>query len=137
MSYQTCMSAWAIVREARKRGELTQRQLAEWADKAQSEIAKIERGRRDPRFSTLERLVRAAGFDLRIQLVPHDDHDERLIRAMRELSPDERLASLEEQLEFLAEAQPSAMAGVGRHLSQTGASSPDWPAGLSESLASR
>jgi transcriptional regulator with XRE-family HTH domain len=99
------MPAWAIVREARERAELTQRQLAERADKAQSEIAKIERGRRDPTFSTLERLVRAAGFDLRIQLVPHDDHSEQLIRAMRELSPDERLASLEEQLEFLAEAQ--------------------------------
>jgi transcriptional regulator with XRE-family HTH domain len=105
MSYHVLMPAWAIVREARERAELTQRQLAERADKAQSEIAKIERGRRDPRFSTLERLVRAAGFDLRIQLVPHDNHDEQLIRAMRELSPDERLASLEEQLEFLAEAQ--------------------------------
>jgi transcriptional regulator with XRE-family HTH domain len=105
MSYHVTVPAWAIVREARERAELTQRQLAERADKAQSEIAKIERGRRDPTFSTLERLVRAAGFDLRIQLVPHDDHDEQLIRAMRELSPDERLASLEEQLEFLAEAQ--------------------------------
>lgn len=99
------MSAWAIVREARERADLTQRQLAERAGKAQSEIAKIERGRRNPTFSTLERLVRAAGFDLRIQLVPHDDHDAELIRAMRELSPDERLASLEEQLEFLSEAR--------------------------------
>jgi transcriptional regulator with XRE-family HTH domain len=99
------MPAWAIVREARERAHLTQRQLAERADKAQSEIAKIERGRRDPTFSTLERLVRAAGFDLRIQLAPHDDHDEQLIRSMLELSPEERLASLEEQLELLAEAQ--------------------------------
>ena len=105
MSYHKFMPAWAIVREARERAELTQRQLAERAEKAQSEIAKIERGRRDPTFSTLERLVRAAGYDLRIQLVPHDDHDEQLIRAMRELSPDERLGSLEEQLQLLAEAQ--------------------------------
>jgi transcriptional regulator with XRE-family HTH domain len=99
------MPAWAIIREARARAGLTQRDLAERAAKAQSEIAKIERGRRDPTFSTLERLVRAAGFDLRIQLAPHDDHDEQLIHAMRELSPDVRLASLEEQLEVLSEAK--------------------------------
>jgi len=96
------MPAWAIVREARERAELTQRELAARARKAQSEIAKIERGRRDPTFSTLERLVRAAGFDLRVQLVPHDDHDERLIRAMLELTPEERLTSLEEQLDLLS-----------------------------------
>jgi hypothetical protein len=39
---------------------------------------------------------------LRIQLVPHDDRDERLIDALLARTPDERLASLEEQLEFLA-----------------------------------
>ncbi len=99
------MPAWAIIREARSRARLTQRALAERAGKAQSEIAKIERGRRDPTVATLERLVRAAGFDLRIQLVPHDDHDDQLIRAMLELTPEERLASLEDQLEFFSQAR--------------------------------
>jgi transcriptional regulator with XRE-family HTH domain len=99
------MPAWAIIREARTRAGLTQRALAERAGKAQSEIAKIERGRRDPSVSTLERLVRAAGFDLRIQLVPHDEHDEQLIRGMLDLTPTERLASLEENLEFFAAAR--------------------------------
>ena len=96
------MPAWAVIQEARKRAGLTQRALAERAGKAQSEIAKIERARRDPTFSTLERLVRAAGFDLRIQLVPYDEHDEELIRAMLELTPEERLTSLEEQLDLLS-----------------------------------
>lgn len=105
MSYLTDVPAWAILREARERAGLTQRELAARADKAQSEIAKIERGRRDPTVSTLERLVRAAGFDLRIHLVLHDDHDEQLMRAMLELTPEERLASLEEQLELFAEAR--------------------------------
>lgn len=99
------MPAWAIIREARERAGLTQRELAARAEKAQSEIAKIERGRRDPTVSTLERLVRAAGFDLKIQLVPRDDHDEQLMRAMLELTPEERLVSLEDQLELLAEAR--------------------------------
>src|SRR5438128_9213113 len=98
------MPGWAIVREARERAGLTQRELAARAEKAQSEIAKIERGRREPTFATIERLVRAAGFDLRIQLVPHDDHDERLIDAMLARTPDQRLASLEDQVEFLVGA---------------------------------
>jgi transcriptional regulator with XRE-family HTH domain len=94
------VSAWAIVREARARAGISQRQLGARAAKAQSEIARIEGGRQDPTFGTLERLVRAAGFDLRIQLVPHDDHDERLIDAMLALAPEERLAALEAENEL-------------------------------------
>ncbi len=96
------MSAWAIVREARARANLSQRALADRAQTAQSEIARIETGRQGPSLATLERLVRAAGFDLKIELVPHDDHDERLIDAMLALPVEERLDSLEEQSELFA-----------------------------------
>jgi transcriptional regulator with XRE-family HTH domain len=89
--------AWAILQEARRRAKLTQHDLAAAAGTPQSTIAKIERGRRDPTLTTLERLVRAAGFDLRIQLVPHDDHDDRLIDTMLAMTPAERVALLEEQ----------------------------------------
>lgn len=99
------MSAWAIVREARARAGLTQRELAERAGRAQSEVARIESGRQEPTFPTLERLVRAAGFDLKVQLVPHDDHDERLIRAMLALSPEERLRTLEQQSALFSSAR--------------------------------
>ncbi len=96
------MAAWALVREARARANLSQRALAERAHTAQSEIARIENGRQEPAYATLERLVRAAGFDLRIDLVAHDDHDEWLIDAMLTLPVEERLDSLEEQTEFFA-----------------------------------
>lgn len=96
------MVAWAIVREARARAGLSQRALAERAGTAQSEVARIERGRRDPSLSTLERLVRAAGFDLRVDLVPHDEHDERLIQAMLSLTPTRRVAALEHESELFA-----------------------------------
>ena len=102
------MTAWAIVREARSRANLSQRELAKRARTAQSEVARIERGRQEPTFGTLERLVRAAGFDLKIQLVPHDDHDERLIAAMLAMTPEERLATLEEQTEFFASAEETS-----------------------------
>ncbi len=99
------VTAWAIIREARHRAGLSQRALARRAQTAQSEIARLERGRQEPTFRTLERLVRASGFDLRIQLVPHDDHDERLIEAMLSVPVEERLESLEEQSEFFASAK--------------------------------
>jgi transcriptional regulator with XRE-family HTH domain len=102
------MAAWALLREARARASLSQRALAVRARTAQSEIARIENGRQEPSYATLERLVRAAGFDLRVELVPHDGHDERLMDAMLALPVEERLDSLEAQSEFFASAVEAA-----------------------------
>jgi uncharacterized protein len=77
---------------------MSQRALAARANTAQSEISRIERGRQEPAFATLERLVRAAGFDLKIELVPHDDRNERLIEKMLALPAEERLDRLEKGL---------------------------------------
>jgi transcriptional regulator with XRE-family HTH domain len=99
------VAAWAILREARARASLSQRALAQQAGIAQSEIARIEAGRQEPAYRTLERLVRAAGFDLKVDLAPHDDHDERLIEAMLDLPVDERLNSLEHHGELFASAK--------------------------------
>src|SRR5207253_334053 len=103
--YHTGMAAWALLRDARARSSLSQRALAERAGTAQSEIARIEACRQDPGYATLERLVRAAGFDLRVELVPHDDYDERMIDAMLALPVEERLDGLEAQSEFFASAR--------------------------------
>lgn len=99
------MAAWAILREARARAGLSQRALAQRAGVAQSEIARIEAGRQEPGYRTLERLVRAAGFDLKVDLAPHDDHDERLIEAMLDLPVQERLDSLVRHAELFASAR--------------------------------
>jgi uncharacterized protein len=89
--------AGRMVRHARKRAGLTQRQLAAKAGIPQETIARIERGRVDPRVGTLDRLLEAAGFGLehmprlgigidrpqiqeRLALTPGD----RLMRAIRE-----------------------------------------------------
>jgi transcriptional regulator with XRE-family HTH domain len=99
------MIAWALLQEARRRAALSQHELARRAGKPQSTIAKIERGRREPSLSTLEELVGAAGFELRIQLVPRDDHDLQLIDAMLELTPDERLRQLEDEVATFADVE--------------------------------
>jgi transcriptional regulator with XRE-family HTH domain len=99
------MVAWALLQEARRLSGLTQAELANRAGVPQSTVAKIERGRRDPSLSTLERLVRAAGLELRIQLAPRDDHDLQLIDTMLDLTPEERLESLEHQLDAFADIE--------------------------------
>jgi transcriptional regulator with XRE-family HTH domain len=101
----TSLSAWAIVREARALAGLTQRALAARAGTTQAVISRIEGGREDPAFGTLERIVRACDLDLRIRLAPHDDHDDGLIEGMLALTPDERVARLEEHSDFLASAR--------------------------------
>jgi len=56
--------AGRMVREARRRANLTQRQLAAKAGIPQETIARIERGRVDPRVTTLDRLLEGCGYGL-------------------------------------------------------------------------
>lgn len=63
------MLAGAILRAARSRSGLTQRQLASRAGTAQSVVARIELGETNPTWETLTRLVAAAGFDLDSRIV--------------------------------------------------------------------
>jgi transcriptional regulator with XRE-family HTH domain len=95
----------ALVREARTRAALSQRELARRAGTAPSVVARIELGATSPTVQTLERLVNAAGFDLALELAPHGpadavvaaykrDIDRSLLRENLNKSPDERLGSL-------------------------------------------
>ena len=58
--------AGRMVREARRRAGLTQRQLAAKSGIPQETIARIERGRADPRVNTLDRLLEACEFGLEV-----------------------------------------------------------------------
>lgn len=58
-----------VVHEARRRAGLTQTELGRRAGLTQSVVSDYERGRREPSFSTLSRLVAASGLALTIDLV--------------------------------------------------------------------
>jgi transcriptional regulator with XRE-family HTH domain len=58
--------AGRMVREARRRAGLTQRQLAAKSGIPQETIARIERGRADPRVTTLDRLLEACELGLEV-----------------------------------------------------------------------
>ncbi len=74
------MSSWAgnLIRLARHDAALSQRELAQRAATSQAAIAAYESGKRSPTLETLARIVRAAGQDLRIQVVGYDDHDDAM-----------------------------------------------------------
>jgi transcriptional regulator with XRE-family HTH domain len=81
MRYHRSMLASAIVREARHRTGLSQRELAVRAGTSQSAIARIERGRQIPSLETLQRILRACDLQLRIELVPRDRRHDQLADA--------------------------------------------------------
>lgn len=70
--------AAGLIRTARDRANLTQSQLAELARVAQQTVSAYETGRKEPTLPTLQRLLAAAGFELRVRLEPIDYHDQAL-----------------------------------------------------------
>ncbi len=59
-----------IVEEIRRLAGLTQSELAVRAGTSQAAVARYENGTSHPSTATLQRLTRAAGFEVQIQLVP-------------------------------------------------------------------
>jgi transcriptional regulator with XRE-family HTH domain len=68
--------AAALLQLARLKAGLSQRQLAERAGVPTTMISAYERDRRQPTLPTLQRLARAAGFDLRMRLEPYEPADD-------------------------------------------------------------
>jgi len=95
-------AAASLVRLARFRAGLTQRQLAERAGVPQSVIARIESGSRQPTLPTLERVLRGADVELRYRLEPVDDHDRVLVAEHARRSPAERKALEDAHEDFVA-----------------------------------
>jgi transcriptional regulator with XRE-family HTH domain len=96
--------AGRMVFHARRRADFTQRQLAAAAGIPQETIARIERGRVDPRVGTLDRLLEACGFGLESLPRLGIGIDRSQVRQRLDLTPGERLE--------LAMAEDQAMVEV-------------------------
>jgi len=55
---------------------------------SQQAVSAYETGRKEPTIPTLQRLVTAAGFEIRIQLAPADEHDASVERYLDSLPAD-------------------------------------------------
>ncbi len=107
MIYYITMDISRLVATARRQAGLTQQQLAERAGTSQPAVARLEAGAGSPSLATVERLVGAAGFDLRLELLPRSarrdpvveaykrDVDRTLLRANLKKTVDRRLRDME------------------------------------------
>ena len=83
--------AGRMVRHARHRAGLTQRELGARSGFPQETIARIERGRTDPKVGTVDRLLGACGFGLEHLPRLGIGIDRTQIADLLELSPSRRL----------------------------------------------
>jgi transcriptional regulator with XRE-family HTH domain len=93
-----------LLAEARRRAGLSQRALARRARTAQSVIARIERGQTSPTWETLERLLKAADFELRAEVEPRvvvGSHMLSEVPAILRMTPEQRLQEVKNLSEFL------------------------------------
>lgn len=96
-----------LLREARRRAGLTQRDLARRASTSQSVVARIESGRTSPTAETLSKLLEAAGLELRTELAAAPvtrSHMLDDIARIRALTPEERLEEVANVGRFVAAA---------------------------------
>ena len=85
---------------------MSQRELADRAGVPVTMISAYERDQRQPTLSTLLRLLRAAGFDLRLHLAAYDPHDDILAGLEADRSEPERLRR-DQQLQAWRQATPA------------------------------
>ena len=102
-----------LVKEARLRAGLTQRELAERLGTRQPVIARWESGAAEPGFATVERALRACGFDLDVAIANRDDDHPRLIEDHLRLTPAQRLDVLENMLDVQEWARRARPVGRG------------------------
>jgi transcriptional regulator with XRE-family HTH domain len=93
-----------LLKAARLRAGLTQRELAKRANTAQSVVARIESGVTSPTVATLEHLLRTCGFVLDAQLAldpVQDSHMLADVQRIRALTPEQRFAELANASRFM------------------------------------
>lgn len=89
-----------LLRIARARTGMTQRQLAQAAGVPQSTIARIESGARQPSLPMLMRILAAVDLEPRITLAAYDSHDDVLDSTAARLTEAQRAAQRGAQDEF-------------------------------------
>src|SRR3990172_152554 len=97
-----------LVRDARTRAGLSQRELARRAGTAQSVVARIESGQTSPGVETLARVLAAAGYDLHAELrpaAPADTHMLDDVARILALTPEDRLREVANVTRFMSAAR--------------------------------
>jgi hypothetical protein len=80
-----------LIREARLRAGLTQKQLSELTGRERSVIARWEQGAISPPIDSLMEIIHACGFDLPLTLMPVDKSADQQLHEALMATPSERL----------------------------------------------
>jgi transcriptional regulator with XRE-family HTH domain len=97
------MDAARLVKQARARAGLSQRDLAALTGIPQPMISAIERGLQDPRHGTLDRLLRGCGQELDLVIKPGEGVDPTQYDTLLKASLRTRLASTADDARWLAQ----------------------------------
>lgn len=87
-----------LIREARLRAGLTQKQLSELSGRERSVIARWEQGAISPPIDSLMDIIHACGFDLPLTLMEVDKSADQQLREALMATPSERVQWLLEEL---------------------------------------
>ena len=113
--YKGAMAIAHLIREARERAGLTRAELARRAGVAASTVGRVEAGTRVPSTDLAERLVRAAGFEVRVALGEPDPATDALFERTLPRTPAERLADATRAARFVLHGRRAlARGGNGR-----------------------
>jgi transcriptional regulator with XRE-family HTH domain len=99
-----------LLRVARARAGMSQRELAAAAGVQQSTIARIESGTRQPSLPVLARILAAADLEPRITLEAYDPHDDVLDATNVRLNDKQHAARRVAQDDFAAELRSDGRA---------------------------
>lgn len=90
------MTTGELIRSARLRADLSQKDLAQRLGMASSSIARWETDTVEPSYSTLRRVLQACGFDIPPVLVAYQRDPERdaQVQELQKLSGEQRVARL-------------------------------------------
>lgn len=97
-----------VIRDARLRAGLSQRELARRAGTAQSVVARIEDGSTNPRWATVAGLLAAAGFDIEVDVTVRPvtgSHMLEDVPRILALTPEARLEEAANFTRFISQAR--------------------------------
>jgi hypothetical protein len=100
-----------LIREARLRAGLTQKQLSELTGRERSVIARWEQGAISPPIDSLMEIIHACGFDLPLTLMEVDKSADQELREALMATPSERLERLLGQMRARRGAEGRIVAG--------------------------
>ena len=100
------MTPGTVIAEARSRSGISQAELARRMNTSQPTVARLEAGGTDPRWSTVERALRALGKEVSLTTMPRQipPVDEDQIRSYLRLTPAERLDRFQREYDLTRKA---------------------------------